>query len=196
MLQLQRASAGSGKTYTLAKKFIEFYISQPDDAGRRRLLPVRGLRESLQHILAITFTNKATNEMKLRIVDKLNALASWKPGTPLKDVDYLKDFVEEFNSTPEEIASRCKYALKVLLTDYSDFKVSTIDSFFQTVLRTFAYEADLDDTYQLELDSDYVSQMGLDTTLDEIDSEKQSTQGSAWIESLMENKASAGKGWN
>ena len=196
MLQLQRASAGSGKTYTLAKKFIEFYISRPDDKGCRRLLPVRGLRDSLQHILAITFTNKATNEMKLRIVDKLNALASWTPGTPLKYVDYLKDFVDEFNCTPDEIASCCKYALKVLLTDYSDFKVSTIDSFFQTVLRTFAYEADLDDTYQLELDSDYVSQMGLDTTLDEIDSEKQSTQGSAWIESLMENKATAGKGWN
>ncbi len=196
MLQLQRASAGSGKTFTLAKKFIEYYISQPDDSGKRRLKPARALRESLQHILAITFTNKATNEMKLRIVEKLNSLASWNPAIPISDVAYLQDFINEFNCTPQEIASLCKYALKVLLTDYGDFKVSTIDSFFQTVLRTFAYEADLDDTYQLELDSSYIAQMGLDTTLDEVDSFGKPTQGSAWIQSMMENKSAAGKGWN
>ena len=196
MLQLQRASAGSGKTYTLAKKFIEYYISQSDDTGRRRLRPARALRESLQHILAITFTNKATNEMKLRIVEKLNALASWTPATDPKKIDYLNDFTEQFSCTPQEIASLCRYALKVLLTDYGDFKVSTIDSFFQTVLRTFAYEADLDDTYQLELDSNYVTQMGLDTTLDEIDSDDHATQGAVWVESMMEHKAAKGKGWN
>ncbi|MDE5872085.1 MAG: UvrD-helicase domain-containing protein [Muribaculaceae bacterium] len=196
MLQLQRASAGSGKTYTLAKKFIEYYISQPDQNGHRHLRPVAGLRDSLQHILAITFTNKATNEMKLRIVDKLNALASWTAPTPIRTVDYLKDFTEEFACSPQEIASVCKYALKVLLTDYGDFKVSTIDSFFQTVLRTFAYEADLDDTYQLELDSNYITQMGLDTTLDEIDTEENHTQGAVWVESMMEHKAASGKGWN
>ena len=84
----------------------------------------------------------------------------------------------------------------MLLTDYGDFKVSTIDSFFQTVLRTFAYEADLDDTYQLELDSNYVTQMGLDTTLDEVDTEDKSSQGASWIESMMKTKAAAGKGWN
>ncbi|MDE6560912.1 MAG: UvrD-helicase domain-containing protein [Muribaculaceae bacterium] len=196
MLQLQRASAGSGKTYTLAKKFIEYYISQPDDSGRRRLRPARALRDSLQHILAITFTNKATNEMKLRIVDKLNSLASWTPAIPISNVDYLADFTQEFDCSPQEIASLCKYALKVLLTDYGDFKVSTIDSFFQTVLRTFAYEADLDDTYQLELDSNYVTQMGLDTTLDEIDTAEQSTQGAEWVKNMMEDKAASGKGWN
>ncbi|MDE5813447.1 MAG: UvrD-helicase domain-containing protein, partial [Muribaculaceae bacterium] len=93
-------------------------------------------------------------------------------------------------------ASTCRYALKVLLTDYGDFKVSTIDSFFQTVLRTFAYEADLDDTYQIELDSDYVIQIGLDTTLDDIDTDHNSSQGAVWIGSMMENKAGVGKGWN
>lgn len=134
--------------------------------------------------------------MKLRIVEKLNSLASWTPAIPVSEVDYMKDFTKDFNSTPQEIAAICKCALKVLLTDYGDFKVSTIDSFFQTVLRTFAYEADLDDTYQLELDSSYVAQMGLDTTLDEVDSTEKSTPGSAWIQSMMENKSAAGKGWN
>ncbi|MDE6632186.1 MAG: UvrD-helicase domain-containing protein [Muribaculaceae bacterium] len=196
MLQLQRASAGSGKTYTLAKKFIEYYISYSTESGERRLRPIRSLRDSLQHILAITFTNKATNEMKLRIVEKLNALACWTSDIPCSKVDYLEDFTKQFKCSPQELASHCKYALKVLLTDYGDFKVSTIDSFFQTVLRTFAYEADLDDTYQLELDSNYVTQMGLDTTLDEIDTEEKTTQGASWIESMMEAKAASGKGWN
>ena len=196
MLQLQRASAGSGKTYTLARKFIEYYISQRDEAGHRHLRPARALRESLQHILAITFTNKATNEMKLRIVEKLNALASWTPATDISKIDYLEDFTRQFSCSPQEIASLCRYALKVLLTDYGDFKVSTIDSFFQTVLRTFAYEADLDDTYQLELDSNYVTQMGLDTTLDELDSAESSSQSAVWVESMMKSKAESGKGWN
>ncbi len=89
MLQLQRASAGSGKTYLLAKKFIEYFISKREEGGPRRLRSARELRDSLKHILAITFTNKATNEMKLRIIDKLNSLANWTPGTPLKDVGYL-----------------------------------------------------------------------------------------------------------
>lgn len=196
MLQLQRASAGSGKTYLLAKKFIEYFISAREDNGKRRLRHPRELRESLSGILAITFTNKATNEMKLRIVDKLDSLANWTPPIPVSSVDYLNDFSNEFDCSPQEIASLCRHALKVLLTDYGDFKVSTIDSFFQTVLRTFAYEAGLDDTYQLELDSNYVSQMGLDTTLDEIDATGNSSQGTFWIKSMMEEKVSSGKGWN
>lgn len=134
--------------------------------------------------------------MKLRIVEKLNALASWTPEIDISKVDYLKDFTELFSCSPQEIADLCSHALKVLLTDYGDFKVSTIDSFFQTVLRTFAYEADLDDTYQLELDSGYVTQMGLDTTLDEIDTPTGSTQGAVWVKSMMSDKADNGKGWN
>lgn len=197
MLQLQRASAGSGKTYMLAKKFIEFFISAKDEDGRRRLRRPNELRESLRHILAITFTNKATNEMKLRIVGKLDALANWTPGTPVGKIDYLAEFTKSFGCTPQEIADISRHALKVLLSDYSDFKVSTIDSFFQTVLRTFAYEADLDDTYQIELDSDYVTQMGLDTTLDAIETADAGNDcgGAEWIYDMME-QASSRTGWN
>ncbi len=196
MLQLQRASAGSGKTYLLAKKFIEYFISKREEGGPRRLRSARELRDSLKHILAITFTNKATNEMKLRIVDKLNSLANWTPGTPLKDVDYLESFCKDFNCSPEEIATLCKAALNTLLTEYGDFKVSTIDSFFQSVLRTFAYEADLDDTYGIELESDYVTKMGLDITLDEIDSDGKPTQGMKWIENMMGDISDSKKNWN
>ncbi len=198
MLQLQRASAGSGKTYMLAKKFIEYFISVKDEGGSRRLRRPQELRDALCHILAITFTNKATNEMKLRIVDKLDALSRWTPDIPLKRVDYLADFTDMFHCNPQDVATLCRHALKTLLSNYGDFKVSTIDSFFQTVLRTFAFEADLDDTYQIELDSNYVIQMGLDTTLDEIETngDDSSSDGLAWVKDMMEKKASSGRGWN
>lgn len=198
MLQLQRASAGSGKTYMLAKKFIEYFISVKDEGGNRRLRRPQELRDALCHILAITFTNKATNEMKLRIVDKLDALSRWTPDVPIKKVDYLAEFSDCFHCNPQDVAILCLHALKTLLSDYGDFKVSTIDSFFQTVLRTFAFEADLDDTYQIELDSNYVIQMGLDTTLDEIETndDDSSSDGLAWVNDMMEKKASSGRGWN
>ncbi|MDE6299855.1 MAG: UvrD-helicase domain-containing protein, partial [Muribaculaceae bacterium] len=64
MLQLQRASAGSGKTYTLAKKYIWFLITVSRPDGKRRLRNPREIADELPRILAITFTNKATNEMK------------------------------------------------------------------------------------------------------------------------------------
>lgn len=197
MLQLQRASAGSGKTYTLARKFIEYFISVKEEGGARRLRTRRELRDSLTHILAITFTNKATNEMKLRIVAKLDALGAWTPATPVGEVDYLADFAKEFGVAPEEIARVCRDALAVLLTDYGDFKVSTIDSFFQTVLRTFAFEADIDDTYQIELDSDYVARIGLDTTLDSLDTSEKKSQGHEWIGRMISEQSESGnRGWN
>lgn len=196
MLQLQRASAGSGKTYLLAKKYIQYFISARNPDGSLRLRSKRELRDSLKHILAITFTNKATNEMKLRIVDKLDALGNWTPEIPTSAVDYLDDFCKELNSDPGRIADIAKVALHALLSEYGDFKVSTIDSFFQTVLRTFAYEAELDDTYAVELDSSYVAQIGLDTTLDEIEADPDKAQGLKWIEGQMSNTFEGDKRWN
>ena len=95
MFTLQRASAGSGKTYTLAKKYIRLLISETGSNGKSRLLTEAEIHNRLRSILAITFTNKATNEMKQRVIDKLAALA--KAAHPeelteeeLDDIDYLK----------------------------------------------------------------------------------------------------------
>jgi len=75
MLDLHRASAGSGKTYTLAKKYIWYLITVSVEGSPRRLRTDAELAESARHILAVTFTNKATGEMQQRIVDKLFELA-------------------------------------------------------------------------------------------------------------------------
>lgn len=182
MLTLQRASAGSGKTYALARAFIRFLISirvdnspaiaDPQNPSvplppRRRLRKEPELHDALSHILAITFTNKATSEMKLRIVEALANMAA--EGADEK-TDYLKEFAEEFGTTMDKVSQTARKALFILLNDYSNFKVSTIDSFFQTVLRTFAYEAHLNDTYGLEIDTDYLNLSTIESLFEAIDS--------------------------
>lgn len=208
MIQLQRASAGSGKTYTLARKFIGYLITTPVNpnipGGKRRLCANRTeLLRSLSGILAITFTNKATAEMKERIVDKLSALAD--PETPADDskVDYLEDFKRETGRSRGEIAAVCRMAIDVVLNNFSDFNVSTIDSFFQSVLRTFAYETNLSDGYQVEMDSDLLATMAINMSMDDINMSGSGGDGGGeppvkyWIERLMRfERENGGKGWN
>ena len=204
MLQLQRASAGSGKTFTLAKQFIWFLIAikDKDRGGKWRLRNSREIADGLRRILAITFTNKATNEMKQRIVEKLADLSRAHSEYPLseeqrKAITYLDDFSEMLGVEYQEIGIAAGVALSVLLNEYSDFKVSTIDSFFQTVLRTFAYESNLNDTYQVEIDNDYVAAAAVNATLTEIDSSDLPSAPRFWIKTLMEGESSKGtKNWN
>lgn len=204
MLQLQRASAGSGKTYTLAKQFIWFLIAikEKERGGKWRLRNSREIADGLRRILAITFTNKATNEMKQRIVEKLADLARADAEYPLseeqrKKIDYLNDFAERLGIDYREIGRSAGVALSVLLNEYSDFKVSTIDSFFQTVLRTFAYESNLNDTYQVEIDNDYVAAAAVNATLAEIDTSDLPSTPRFWINCLMDGELSKGtKNWN
>lgn len=207
MLDLQRASAGSGKTYTLAKKYIWYLITlRPEGSRACRLRTPAELADSASHILAITFTNKATNEMQMRIVDKLYALGNAKLDEKLPD--YLEEFAITLSGgtrkpdgtlRPEEMAAAesirdvSRKAISILLENYSDFNVSTIDSFFQNVLRTFAYESEINDTYQVEIDSNFLSQMGIDATLEEIDRNDAGDETPFWIKALMQREE---RNWN
>ena len=107
------ASAGAGKTYQLAYKYVSEIIACP---------------EAYRNILAVTFTNKATEEMKNRILDHLNALAAGKK-TPFME-DLLRDF-GQFDA--QTIRRRAKEARTRILHDYGRFTVLTIDKFFQRI---------------------------------------------------------------
>ncbi len=150
MLTIYRASAGSGKTYTLAYEYIRLLLGHTDRDGRHRLN--NGNRGGHRNILAITFTNKATGEMKRRIIHELALLAGCEPGWDSRS-GYMEDLKRHFEATAEQIARAAREALTGLLFDFSQFQVSTIDSFFQTILRTFAREAELTGNYELTLEA-------------------------------------------
>ncbi len=138
-LKVYKASAGSGKTFTLTVEYIRLVILNPDD---------------YRHILAVTFTNKATNEMKERILFTLDKLSRHDPDA----AGYLKNIKD---GLPEEyddnlIASRARMALCNILHDYSRFRIETIDSFFQSIIRDLAHELSLTASLKVDLHQEEV----------------------------------------
>lgn len=158
-LHVIKASAGSGKTYTLAKCYIEQLLFKPGKSG---MLERRGVNDYHQHILAITFTNMATNEMKERIVKELYIL-----GRNPEESDYYKnDFKTSCSADAlAHLKDDATNALAAILFNYSSFRVSTIDSFFQAILRSFARELDHDYNYELQLDGDYAARVATENFL-------------------------------
>ena len=152
MITIAKASAGSGKTYTLARTYISLLLQAYD----RDPYPYR-------HILAVTFTNKATAEMKARILKELDIL-SQSPSSS----DYYNDFVPSICSSGAELQKRCGRLLRSILHDYGAFSIYTIDRFFQQILRSFARELGQFESYQLELDKSQVVNESVDRLLESL----------------------------
>ena len=150
MLKIMKASAGSGKTYNLAKTYISLLLENDD-------------RYAYKHILAVTFTNKATDEMKSRILKELHVLSVNPDKSP-----YLKDFMKKLGRTKEELSAKAQSVLRYILHDYSAFAISTIDKFFQQALRAFAREIGQFASYQVELDKDSLIAESVDRVLDSL----------------------------
>ena len=120
-LLVYKASAGSGKTFTLAVHYIRQLIEDP---------------YAYRRILAVTFTNKATAEMKERILEQLYGIATADEGSE----GYLKEIQKTSTKSVEEIRESAREALRHIIHDYSRFRIETIDSFFQAVMRNLARE--------------------------------------------------------
>ena len=149
MIEIYKASAGSGKTFMLTKKYITMMLVSRDPYAYR-------------HILAVTFTNKATEEMKSRILRELDVLAR----EPERS-HYIADLRVAIGDDVE-IRKRSETLLFNLLHDYSAFSVSTIDSFFQLTLRSFAREMGQFSNYQVELDRASLRREAVDRVLDSL----------------------------
>ena len=122
------ASAGSGKTYTLTKEYLKIlFLARTDDAYRK--------------ILAITFTNKAVEEMKSRIVSSLYQFSI--DDTSDKAMDLLRDVSKDTNLSVATIKDKSKAIIKNIIHNYAAFDISTIDKFTHKVIRTFAQDLDL-----------------------------------------------------
>ncbi len=142
-LTIYSASAGSGKTFRLAASYLSALFRS---------------RHQYRKILAVTFTNKATAEMKGRILDQLNRLASGM------DSEYLGELVAVTGRSEHALRSGAREILLSILHDYSRFSVSTIDAFFQKVIRAFARECGLNSAFSVEIDHSLI----LATAVDEM----------------------------
>ena len=149
-LVVYKASAGSGKTFTLAAEYIKLLIDNP---------------QSFRNILAVTFTNKATEEMKTRILSQLNGLANGYADSS----DYMKKIVEETGTDTSLVKERASMALHGMIHNYDHFHVETIDKFFQRVLKNLARELDLSANLRIELNDVQIEQMAVDTLIDSLD---------------------------
>ena len=173
-LLVYKASAGSGKTFTLAVQYIRQLIEDP---------------YSYRRILAVTFTNKATTEMKERILSQLYGIA-----TSLKSSDgYLKEIMKTSTKSVDEIRRDANIALKNIVHDYSRFRIETIDSFFQSVMRNLARELELGANMTIELNNGDVLSDAVDSMIEKLDRMSPTLY---WLLEYIEERIADDKRWN
>lgn len=176
-LKILQASAGSGKTFSLAAHYLTLLFSGTN---------------KYREILAVTFTNKATEEMKSRILTVLAGLAKGDPAPKIED--YRKIILAAHPSlSPAELQLKADQIYRKLLHDYSRFAVSTIDGFVQRVIRGFAFELGLDSGYSLEMNTEKVKQelaLRLEQLLDKDEKILH------WIIELALDRINNNKSWN
>jgi len=180
-LTVFKASAGSGKTFTLAIEYIKLLIQNP---------------EAYRGILAVTFTNKATEEMKMRILSQLYGLWKQLPDSE----DYMRSLslsLSEREGTSEDvrahISKQAGKALRLLLDNYHFFRVQTIDTFFQSVLRNLARELQLNPNMRVALNNQQVVEEAIDNLIDSISDDKElSRVVMGYVKERLENNES----WN
>lgn len=171
-LQIYKASAGSGKTFRLAIEYLKIALSGD---------------WNYKNILAVTFTNKATTEMKERVIQELYEMSRGK------QTAYLAVLRDEMQLPEQEIVLRAKKTLKHLLHDYSRFSISTIDSFFQRVIKAFNRELGINSAYQVDLEDERILEEAVDLLLLSVEEDPDLL---AWLKRFAEDKIKEGGGWN
>lgn len=176
MLNIYRASAGSGKTFRLTQDYIHLLFDPQRERVHRR-------------ILAVTFTNKATDEMKTRILKELYALSQGE------ESNYRAGLMAKFSMDEEAVNRRAKHILTTILHDYSSFSISTIDRFFQQVIRSFAREIGVHGGYNLELDNESTLQQSVDNLFLDL-SKDENKQLLNWLTQFAEERIEQSENWN
>ena len=173
-LTVYKASAGSGKTFRLAVQYITMLVKQPED---------------YRHILAVTFTNKATAEMKQRILAQLYGIGHNLPGS----AGYYDEVKKAVTFNEQTVRHNALLALDMILQDYGHFRVETIDSFFQTVLRSLARELHIGANLTLELDTEMVIDEAVDSFLATVEQDSKDKRN---IMEFVQNNIDNDKSWS
>lgn len=174
-LYIYKASAGSGKTFTLAVEYIKLLIANPN---------------AYKHTLAVTFTNDATGEMKARILSSLYGVAN-----ALEESNgYFQKISAAFPTMSEQqLRARAHEALHLLLHDYGHFRIQTIDAFFQSILRGLAKELELSGDLEILIEDDELLSNTVDLLIKRLTPTSQET---AWLVEYIEEYLENDKGWN
>lgn len=170
--RIYSSSAGSGKTYTLTREYLQLVMRDP---------------HQFKSILAVTFTNKATEEMKSRIIKTLRSLSEG-------DNSQIAVDLQEFTGlSAAGLRERAKEVLSLILHNYSQFAISTIDSFFQKILRAFARETDLSANFRLDLDTQSAINEAIKLLLEEAGKDEMLTH---WLTQFAETRIEDGQTWD
>ncbi len=183
-LKIYHASAGTGKTFTLVKSYLTLLL---------------GDEQVFRHILAMTFTNKATAEMKDRILHVLYGLS--QTGLPVHEKErevkearlYLQEIPSLVSLPSMTVRKKARKALQMILYEYPAFSVQTIDSFFQRVLRGFARELDLPFAYEMEFDDKRVLGEVVDRLLLQAGEEEELLK---WLTQMIEEAGDESGKWD
>ena len=205
-LLVYKASAGSGKTYSLAQEYIKLALQSVSPTSYR-------------NILAVTFTNKATCEMKERILlhlfnlahggmdasflenllHKLNApYRAWQEAHPSGSQTDMDDPAPQV-FTPELVCRRARKVLQGILHDYDHFRVETIDSFFQSLLTNLAHELNLPRSFHVDLNDDDVISRAVDRLMKSLQEPKRKARLEGTLRTVMDyvnEQVENEKGWN
>lgn len=173
-LTVYRASAGSGKTFTLAVEYISLLVKDP---------------ENYQHILAVTFTNKATQEMKMRILSQLYGIANSLQSSQ----QYFNKVKEKTNMPDAVIKNNARAALTLLIHRYNNFRILTIDAFFQQVLRNLAHELGQTANLRVDLNNEEITEKAVDQMIESLEKGQPVLQ---WISTYINNSIEDDNGWN
>lgn len=167
---IYKSSAGSGKTFTLAKEYVKLALRSP---------------HYYKHILAVTFTNRAAEEMRERIIAFLVSLSNGK--------DSISDIIrEETGLKAPELKIKAQASLSAILHGYSFFSITTIDTFFHKIIRTFTREMGLQGNFSIEMDLNKVLEEVVDTMLEEV---HQNDTLKDWLVDFSRERLLEGKNW-
>lgn len=172
-LTIYKASAGSGKTHKLTEEYLKLVFDNP---------------KKYKKILAVTFTNKATEEMKFRILSELFNLANGNKN------GHYKTLMNEFKWLDDkQIVKRARLILQFILYNYYYFDINTIDSFFQKITKNFAREIGIQYGYNVELDTQKIIDQAIDKMLDDVGKNEKLTK---WLTDFALENIEDDKTWN
>lgn len=174
-----KSSAGSGKTYTLMVEYLKLVLAYPPNYSR---------------ILAITFTNKAANEIKQRILENLKTIADHTPESiPEKSKKLIERIANETGLSESVIFENARVVITSILHNYSDFAVSTIDSFMHSIIKSFAFDLKLSLNFEVELDIPSLINTAVDELISKVGKDDELT---TLLQNYVINRAENEENWD